>query len=113
MCGTSCSTRPAPAGGSAGGPGPSSGAGACRSRRATTTSCPAPTFRDHVGDAWYQRTVHVPAGWDGRRIVLRVDAATHRGTVFVDDVEVVSHEGGYTPFEVDVTALVTPGSPAG
>ena len=24
---------------------------------------PGPTFRDHVGDAWYQRTVHVPAGW--------------------------------------------------
>ena len=72
---------------------------------------PSPEFRDHVGDAWYQRTVHVPAGWEGRRIVLRVDAATHRGTVFVDDVEVVSHEGGYTPFEVDVTALVTPGHP--
>jgi beta-glucuronidase len=70
---------------------------------------PGREFRDHVGDAWYQRTVHVPSGWEGRRIVLRVDAATHRGTVFVDDAEVVSHEGGYTPFEGDVTALVTPG----
>ncbi|WP_028642789.1 beta-glucuronidase [Nocardioides sp. URHA0020] len=73
---------------------------------------PSADFRDHVGDAWYQRRVQVPAGWVGQRIVLRFDAATHRATVYVDDVEVVSHEGGYTPFEADVTALVTPGSAA-
>ncbi|HET6394615.1 MAG TPA: beta-glucuronidase [Blastococcus sp.] len=65
--------------------------------------------RDHVGDAWYQTTVRVPRGWAGERVVLRLDAATHRAVVWVDDVEVVSHEGGYTPFEADVTAHVTPG----
>jgi beta-glucuronidase len=32
--------------------------------------------RDHVGDAWYQTTVRVPAGWAGRPIVLRPDSAT-------------------------------------
>ena len=42
-------------------------------------------------------------------MVLRFDAATHRATVWVDDTEVMSHEGGYTPFEADVTALVSPG----
>ena len=65
--------------------------------------------RDHVGDAWYQTTVRVPRGWAGERVVLRLDAATHRAVVWVDDVEMVSHEGGYTPFEADVTAHVTPG----
>ena len=37
------------------------------------------------------------AGWDGQRIVLHFESATHRATVWVGDVEVVSHEGGYTP----------------
>ena len=71
---------------------------------------PSPDYRDHVGDAWYQTDVHVPVGWDGRRIVLRVDAATHRGTVWVGDIEVAAHEGGYTPFEADITSRVTPGT---
>jgi beta-glucuronidase len=65
--------------------------------------------RDHVGDAWYQTVVRVPRGWAGQRVVLRFDAATHRAVVWVDDVEVARHEGGYTPFEADVTAHVAPG----
>jgi beta-glucuronidase len=65
--------------------------------------------RDHVGDAWYQTTVRVPRGWAGQRVVLRFDAATHRAVVWVDDVEVARHEGGYTPFEADVTAHVRAG----
>jgi beta-glucuronidase len=67
--------------------------------------------RDFVGDIWYQRTVHVPRGWAGQRVVLHFESATHRATVWVDDHEVVSHEGGYTPFEADITELVTPGRP--
>ena len=68
--------------------------------------------RDHVGSAWYQREVWVPSGWDGRRIVLHFESATHRATVWVDDTEVTFHEGGYTPFEVDITDHVTPGQQA-
>lgn len=71
----------------------------------------APEVHDHVGDVWYQRTVFVPAGWSGRRIRLRFDAATHRATVWTDDSQVVAHEGGYTPFEADVTDQVRPGQP--
>lgn len=66
-------------------------------------------IRDHVGDVWYQTEVFVPAGWDDRRIVLRLDAATHRGTVWVDDVEVMDHQGGYTPFEADISQHVRAG----
>src|SRR3954468_23676823 len=65
--------------------------------------------RDHVGDAWYQTVVRVPRGWAGQRVVLRFDAATHRAVVWVGDVEVAAHEGGYTPFEADVTEHVRPG----
>ena len=68
-----------------------------------------PAVHDHVGDVWYQRTVFAPRGWDGQRVVLRFDAATHRASVWVDDTHVVSHEGGYTPFEADITDAIEPG----
>jgi beta-glucuronidase len=70
---------------------------------------PTREVRDHVGDVWYQRMVRVPRGWDGQRIVLRFDAATHRATAWIDDTQVAEHEGGYTPFEADVSELVRPG----
>ncbi|ADP83644.1 beta-glucuronidase [Pseudofrankia inefficax] len=66
--------------------------------------------RDHVGDAWYQTTVRVPRGWAGQRVVLRFDAVTHRAVVWVDEVEVARHEGGYTPFEADITEVARPGA---
>ena len=70
-----------------------------------------PAVHDHVGDAWYQRTFFVPRGWEGQRVVLRFDAATHRCAVYVDDTLVAEHEGGYTPFEADLTSLAAPGRP--
>ncbi|NJC71352.1 beta-glucuronidase [Planosporangium thailandense] len=61
---------------------------------------------DHVGDVWYQTLVRVPDRWAGQRIVLRFGSATHRAVVWVNDTQVVEHEGGYTPFEADVTDVV-------
>jgi len=66
-------------------------------------------LHDHVGDVWYQRSLFVPRGWDGQRIALRFDSATHRARVWVDDHLVAEHEGGYTPFEADITAVARPG----
>ena len=70
-----------------------------------------PVIRDHVGWVWYQREVRVPRGWGDDRVIVRVDAATHEGVVYVDDVEVVRHVGGYLPFEADITEHVRPGAP--
>jgi beta-glucuronidase len=65
--------------------------------------------RNHVGDVWYQTVVRVPERWRGERIVLRFDAATHSAVVWVGEEQAMEHEGGYTPFEADVTELVEPG----
>lgn len=70
-----------------------------------------PGLREHVGEVWYETVVHVPAGWAGRRVVLHFESATHRARVWAGDAEVVRHEGGYTPFEADLTALARPGQP--
>jgi len=65
--------------------------------------------RMHVGWAWYQREVRIPASWHGQRIAVRVDAAAHEGRVFVGDELVAQHVGGFTPFEADITDLAQPG----
>jgi beta-glucuronidase len=66
-------------------------------------------IRDHVGWAYYQREINVPASWTKRRYFVRLDAATHQGRVYIDDQFVAEHNGGYTPFEVDISQLVKPG----
>ncbi len=71
-----------------------------------------PAVREYFGDVWYQTTVRVPRGWDGRRIVLHFESATHRATAWVNGTEFVSHEGGYTPFEAEVTDHVQVGEEA-
>jgi beta-glucuronidase len=71
---------------------------------------PEAEVHGHVGDVWYQATMRVPRGWSGERIVLRFGSATHRAVVWVDGAQVAKHEGGYTPFEADVSELVEPGA---
>lgn len=69
-----------------------------------------PAIRDYVGDVWYQTEVKIPSGWlKEQRIVLRFDAVTHWGKVWVNEHAVMEHQGGYTPFESDISSLVSPG----
>jgi beta-glucuronidase len=72
----------------------------------------AAAVRNHVGEAWYETTVRVPARWAGERIVLRFGSATHRAVVWVNGAQVVAHQGGYTPFEADITDVVQAGAEA-
>ena len=65
--------------------------------------------REFFGDAWYQRRVKVPNGWT-EQVVLYFESVTHTATVFVDGTRVAEHQGGYLPFEVDITSLVSPGA---
>ena len=68
-----------------------------------------PATRDYVGPVWYQREVRIPRGWVGNRVVVHFESATHAATVWINDIEVVSHVGGYLPFEVDITDHVRAG----
>jgi beta-glucuronidase len=67
---------------------------------------PDAAYRDHIGAVWYETSVQVPRSWAAERIVLRFGSATHRAVVWVNGAQVAEHEGGYTPFEADVTDVV-------
>lgn len=67
-------------------------------------------IHDHVGWVRYQRRIIVPRGWSpDERWFIRVEAATHKGRVYVNDTFLTEHIGGYTPFDAELTGLVKPG----
>ena len=63
-----------------------------------------------VGEAnelWYKRTFQVPSAWKGKEILLHFGAVDWQADVFVDDVLIGSHVGGYTPFSLNVTPYLS------
>jgi len=60
----------------------------------------------YCGVMWYETETWIPAGWHERRIRLRVGAAAHRQTAYCNGAECGSHQGGFLPFDVDLTSAV-------
>ncbi|HET9954037.1 MAG TPA: glycoside hydrolase family 2 TIM barrel-domain containing protein [Polyangiaceae bacterium] len=67
------------------------------------------TQRSGIGDTslyracWYRRRFQAPALDGKQRLVLHFGAVDYQATVWVDGTLVARHEGGYTPFWVDIT----------
>jgi beta-galactosidase len=67
--------------------------------------------RDHwFGLCEYSRPVRLPAGAPAGRCALHLGAAMHTAVVAVDGVECGRHEGGYLPFETDLTDVLSDGA---
>lgn len=58
---------------------------------------------------WYQRGFELPEGWQGHRAVLRFGAVMYECDVYLNGLPIGGHEGGYTPFELDVGPHLRPG----
>ena len=58
---------------------------------------------------WYRRTVRLPSGWSGQRILLHFGAVDYAAKVWVNGQLVAEHEGGHTPFQADITGVLLPG----
>ncbi len=70
---------------------------------------PLSGVEDAADVGWYSRTIEVPEGWRGKRIFLVIGACDWRTAAWIDGNPVGRHQGGYTPFEFEVTSLVQPG----
>jgi beta-glucuronidase len=67
-------------------------------------------YRKYIGDAVYQRDFDLPAVEPGKVVRLRFDAVYYVANVWLNGRKVGVHEGGYTPFEFDVTKILKPGA---
>lgn len=60
-------------------------------------------------ELWYQREFTVPSKWKNNIILLHFGAVDWKADVWVNDVKVGQHTGGYTPFSFDITPALTSG----
>ncbi len=58
-------------------------------------------IRDHLGDVWYQKDFYYHN--NEQRHVLRFSSVTMRASVWLNGTYLGNHEGGYLPFEFDIT----------
>lgn len=67
-----------------------------------------PRYLFYNGKVWYRKTFP----WQstaGNRVLLHFDAAFYATTIYLNNQKVGTHEGGYTPFQVDITRFLQPG----
>lgn len=59
---------------------------------------------------WYKTTFTVPSSWKGKRLMLNFEAVDWQADVYVNDIQIGRHTGGYTHFSFDVTPYLKRGS---
>lgn len=63
-----------------------------------------------VGDnneIWYHRSFLIPSNWKNKKVILHFGAVDWKTDVFINNIKVGTHQGGYTPFSFDVSAFLT------
>ena len=61
-------------------------------------------------ELWYQRTFDLPSNWRGKQILLHFGAVDWKAEVWVNDVKIGEHTGGFTPFYFDITSVLNKGN---
>lgn len=69
-------------------------------------------FTDFIPCIWYQRTISVPANWEGKRVLLRFGAVDYETSIYIDGKFVETHFGAGSSFAVDITPYAQPGKTA-
>ena len=64
--------------------------------------------KDH--ELWYHREFNLPSKWKNNRVLLHFGAVDWKADVWVNEIKVGQHRGGYTPFSFDITPALVNGS---
>lgn len=61
-------------------------------------------------ELWYRRTFTIPSDWKSKNVILHFGAVDWKTEVYLNNIKIGSHTGGYTPFCFDVTPFLTSGN---
>ena len=59
----------------------------------------------YMGACWYRK--HFTASFEGKIIYIEFGAAMQSAEIWINGTSVATHQGGYTPFVIDITDKVT------
>lgn len=68
-----------------------------------------PQLQYYEGTVWYARHFSSDGVPSGKKLYLYFGAVNYRCTVYLNGKRIASHEGGFTPFQIDVTGNVVAG----
>ena len=57
-------------------------------------------------ELWYQRNFTIPSGWKEKKVLLNFGAVDWKADIWINDIKVGSHQGGYTAFSFDITPFL-------
>lgn len=60
-------------------------------------------------EVWYNRIFNVPEKWNGMNVLLHFGAVDWKTDVWVNDIKVGEHAGGYTPFSFNISSALKKG----
>ena len=58
-------------------------------------------------ELWYHRTFTVPSGWKNKNVILNFGAVDWEADLWVNDIKVGTHKGGYTSFSFNITPFLS------
>ena len=64
-------------------------------------------YRYYTGSAWYKRKIDKVNLPEGYRAFIRFEAVFYKANLWLNGKSVGEHEGGYTPFEFDITDFLS------
>ncbi|WP_347052093.1 glycoside hydrolase family 2 protein [Flavobacterium olei] len=62
-----------------------------------------------ANELWYETNFSIDSNWKGKNILLHFGAVDWKTEVYVNDIKVGSHTGGYTSFSFDITPFLKSG----
>lgn len=57
-------------------------------------------------EVWYETDFTIPQGWKNKNILLNFGAVDWEAEVWLNDIKIGSHSGGYTPFSFDISPFL-------
>lgn len=61
-------------------------------------------------ELWYKRTFNIASDWKNKTILLHFGAVDWKTDVYINDIKIGTHTGGFTPFSFDITPYLTSGN---
>ena len=65
-----------------------------------------------VGDKnelWYHTNFNIPSAWKNKRLLLNFGAVDWKADIWINNIKVGSHTGGYAPFSFEITPYLNKG----